>query len=135
MAIADLFSRIFRNGTTTLNDFEMRVVQAVANALPPEMRHPFERRCSAINLVQRLDGGREINCYSMRRGAAFLDESWRMLPDSGEVELAKFRVFGPAQTKNEGSIWVVGGVFFSIEFKDPTEHASASAIERVDVKI
>ena len=120
-----------------LNDYELILMDAIKAKLASPQQIALDQRLEAISSVRRLDGGREVDCYQSRRGEIVLDASHRLTGTTGEEELARFRIEGPDGTSNEGTVWLVNGVFFSMEFKRPTEHADAALIRdvRVELKI
>lgn len=124
---------IFRQGTSGFRAYERAVLDAVAHELPVDAEHRLQERIRAVNLVQRIDGGREVNCYVMQHGQPVLNDSTRIDDSQGERSLATFRVDGPLGTTNKGEVWLVDGNFFSIEFDDATEHANAEAISSIQV--
>jgi len=75
-----------------------------------------------VNLVQRLDGAREVNCYEMQAGKPHFDESTRLIESTGEYALAKFAFESSRDERFSGQIWLVNGFFFSLEFDKATEH-------------
>ncbi len=133
MSLLDSFLRAFRGGTAGFSEFEMVVLGAILEELPPQQRTRLKRRIESVNLVQRLDGGREVNCYSMRSGKPVLDPATRVQPVEGEVPFARFVVEGDEVTRNSGKAWLVDGQFFSLEFDQPTEHASPQGVTSVRV--
>ena len=126
---------IFRQGTSGFRAYEIVVLDAVTNELPTDMRHRLQERIRTVNLVQRIDGGREVNCYVMQHGKPVLDDATRIDESQGERSLAKFRVEGPPGTANKGEVWLVDGNLFSIEFDDATEHANAEAIASIQIDL
>ncbi len=131
----DVLRRLVRAGTNGFNDFEFLVLREVVAALPSDLHRRMRERIEAINLVQRLDGGREINCFAIRKGKPVLPNETRIDATDGEKSLAKFVVVGSMGTANSGQIWLVDGNLFSLEFDQPTEHANASAVACVNVKL
>ena len=75
---------------THLNPFETRVVDSVADSLPHAMREKLQARLEAINLVQRIDGGREVNTFQMSKGKATLDANHRLIHEHGGKETCDF---------------------------------------------
>jgi hypothetical protein len=135
MGLISAIAGVFRRGTPGFTEFERRVLDAVAAELSSENRDRFFARVHAVNLVQRLDGGREINCFTMREGRAVLDDATRINDSTGEREFARVRVDGPPGTANSGKVWLVEGNLFSIEFDEPTEHTDLTAVRDVRVEL
>jgi hypothetical protein len=135
MGILSFVRRVMRHGTSGFNAFERAVLDAVAQKLPSDAEHRLQERVRAVNLVQRIDGGREVNCYEMQNGRPVLNDATRVDASQGERLFAKFRIDGPPTTANKGEAWLVDGNLFSIEFKDATEHANAQSIVSIHVDI
>jgi len=134
--MTSLLSRItsvFKSGTTSFNPYEQRLVEAIRAALPARVRERFAERIASVNLVQRIDGGREVNCFSIIRRKAVLQDATRICDLPGEAILARVTIVGPPGTANIADVWLVGGNLFSIEFSEPTEHADSSQVERIQV--
>jgi hypothetical protein len=135
MGLLSKFVNFIRFGTASFTDYERRVLRAVEERLSTETGERFRKRINAVNLVQRIDGGREVNCFVIFKGRAILAEETRINSSSGEQILARFTVRGPLGTSNTGNVWLVDGNLFSIEFNDPTEHADPGSIEKIDVEM
>jgi hypothetical protein len=133
MGIGAVVARLFRRGTPGFSDFEAKVLLALSEVLSPTEVERLRERVRRINLVQRLDGGREVNAFAMRGGRPVLDEDTRLDSSIGEKVLARITIEGPAGTANMAKVWLVEGNLFSIEFDEPTEHADTSAISSIRV--
>ncbi len=77
----------------------------------------------SVNLVQRLDGGREVNAYALENGKPVFYNSTRLTAEDKEQRLAAFSFVGSNQIIYTGAAWLVNGQLFSLEFDNPTEHA------------
>jgi len=135
MGLFRVLHRLFTGGTSGFNDFERFILSDIDRAMPSALQLRFRRRTEAVNLVQRLDGGREVNCFVMRHGRPVLEPETRIDAAIGEKSLAKFVVEGPPGTANTGQAWLVDGNLFSIEFDQPTEHADPTAVACVRVDL
>jgi hypothetical protein len=133
MGIGAVVTRLFRRGTPGFTDFESKALSALSEVLSPSEMDRLRERVKRINLVQRLDGGREVNAFAMRGGKPVLDEDTRIDSSIGERALARIAIEGPAGTANTAQVWLVDGNLFSIEFDEPTEHADASAVLSIRV--
>lgn len=122
--------------TRGLTSFEHIILDAFVRALPKELAAKLALRVSQINRVHRLDGGREVNCYVMRKGKPHLPDETRISGESGESTLGCFHVDSPdALTKNSGYVLLVDGNLFSLMFREPTEHADVANVDRIRVDI
>jgi hypothetical protein len=135
MRLHSFFGNFFKAGSSSLSEFERAVSASVLRALSPIEEQKLSKRIGDINLVQRLDGGREVNCYAMHGGNAIFPDETRLDTTSGERLLAKLEIKGPPGTENSCSVWLIDGNFFAIEFKLPTEHANALAIANIQSNI
>jgi hypothetical protein len=133
MGIGAVLSRLFRRGTSGFTEFESKVLSALSDVLTPTEMERLHERVKRINLVQRLDGGREVNAFAMQGGKPVLDEDTRLDSSTGEKALAQITIEGIAGTANKARVWLVDGNLFSIEFDDPTEHADTSGISSIRV--
>ncbi len=124
-----------RGGTTGFLPLEEQVLDGVAEQLDSDRARKFRESVARINLVQRLDGGREVNAYEMRSGKPVLDEAPRLTDADGEKALAEFKLTTGVGAENTGKVWLVDGRFFSLEFRDPTEHMLNDRLENLQVKL
>lgn len=111
-----------RGGTTGFLPLEADILRAIEHALDEVMATKLRARIQSINLVQRLDGGRQVNAYAMAGGRPSLDDQMRLTAADGEAKLADFFFTSTHGRKFEGSVWLVDGRLFSLEFDNPTEH-------------
>lgn len=135
MGILSRMRAFLRGGTTTFSRFELAILDAIGNELPPASKDRLKARVRSVNLVCRLDGGREVNCYLMHAGRAVIDQDNRIIDSTGERVLARFKIEGEGGTANSGKAWLVDGRFFSLEFQEPTEHADVADIYKVQVDL
>jgi hypothetical protein len=126
---------ILKGGTASFNEFELMVLNALSKELPAESRERLQTCLRAINFVARLDGGREVNTYVLRKWRPVLPDATRIDNSKGEKVWAKFQIEGPPGTSNSGKVWLVDGSFFSIEFVNPTEHAEVSLVKAIRIKL
>ena len=112
-----------RGGTPGFAVLEASLLSEVERHLDADRADKLRRRVAGTNLVQRLDGGRQVNAYAIRNGKPTRDESMRLVVEDDERMLATFSFIGANRIDYEGAIWLVKGQFFSIEFNNPTEHA------------
>jgi len=127
--------RCFQAGTPSFNDYEIAILKTIAKQLPEELRERFRSRIDGVNLVQRLDGGREVNSYVMEGRRPIMEDSTKLDSSAGEKLLATFYVTGDVGTANSGKAWLVDGNFFALEFDEPTEHATKEKISEIMVNV
>lgn len=135
MGVLSWIGRLMRPGSRSFSDYERKVLEAVALRLPPDAAERLTRRIEEVNLVQRLDGGREVNCYSIKGGRVVVNPDSRIESSTGERMLARFQVRGGQLASNEGEVWLVDGSLFSIEFRDSTEHAEPKDVVSIAVEL
>lgn len=68
---------LFAGRGNKLFSFESHMIDRVAKELRTEASVLLHRQVAAVNKVQRLSAGKEVNLYVMRRGKALFDEGLR----------------------------------------------------------
>jgi hypothetical protein len=126
---------LFLPDRTRPNEFEKAVLEKIAAEVPAQIRAKLDSQIREINRVQRLDGGREIDFYRIEHGRVVSNTSSRLYDYEGERILANIEVFGNEESSNSGSALVVDGYFFSLNFKNPTEHTTLNAVTSINVRI
>lgn len=111
-----------RKGDCGFSPLEAELLNEVGRHLDTDRADRLRRRVESINLVQRLDGGRQVNAYALKNGKPAFDEATRLIAEDDERKLATFSFLGAKQVGYEGTIWLVNGQLFSLEFNNPTEH-------------
>lgn len=122
MGVMNRIRAFLSGGSSEFQPLELSILTAVKTQLDSRLASKLERRLEQVNLIQRLDGGREVNTYYRRRGDVVLDPETALTSCSGEGKLAEFRFRSRDGIPFSGSVWMIDGVFFSIEFDNPTEH-------------
>ena len=111
---------LFRGGAPGFAILEIGILAEIERQLDAETAAKLRRRIASINLVQRLDGGREVNAFCIRRGRPHRDESMRLSNENGDKKLAVFSFSGAYNTRFKGSAWIANGQFFSLQFNNVT---------------
>jgi hypothetical protein len=122
MKFLQSITSLLRRGSTRFSVLEVALLEEVERHLALHLADRLRRRIERINLVQRLDGGREVNAYSLKNGRPTFDEATRLIAEDDERKLATFSFVGANQIRYEGAAWLVNGQLFSLEFNNPTEH-------------
>jgi hypothetical protein len=91
---------------------EESILSEVGRVLPDNCREKFVRQRQAINKVQRILDWTEINFYSMRQGAAYLDPCIAFI-NRGELKLAEIK-FSIQERNFYATLWTVNGHVFSL---------------------
>ncbi|NVD97789.1 hypothetical protein HUX62_07240 [Massilia sp. BJB1822] len=107
---ATLFGR-----TAVFYPYEQTLLQAVGEALSGEAGRRFAAQAAAVNKIQRLNEGREVNLYQMRGGKPDFDASLAF-PTGEETKLASAVLAAPQGGRMRAEVWLVRGSLFSLEF-------------------
>src|SRR5690554_6080891 len=92
MGVFDSLRAFFRGGTPGFMPLEKQVLDGVIDKLDSSRAAKLRDRVARIDLVQRLDGGREINVYEIKGGKPIVDDSLRLSDTDGEKVLAEFKL-------------------------------------------
>ena len=97
---------------------EVAILDAWNEALDPRQRIPFGQWRSAINYVQRVEGGLEIDFYCFRSGRPYRSPDWQIpgYPEDGVVHKIEVSHMSGAVIVD---LTAVKGGAFSIESKQP----------------
>lgn len=109
-----LLARLFGHGFTPL---EALVLAAVRAHLPHDQVRAWDAQVAAINKVQRLPQGSEVNFYVMKGGRASVGALPPLSEAPGETlfaQLSAAPLRGAALQKVD--VWLVDGQLFSLEF-------------------
>jgi len=123
MKFLQSITSLLRKGAPGFSVLEAALLDEVERHLDVDRADRLRRRIESINLVQRLDGGREVNAYALKNGKPAFEEATRLIAEDDERKLATFSFIGANQISYEGTAWLVNGQLFSLEFNNPTEHA------------
>lgn len=100
-----------------LSDLEKSVLDAVRSRLDPQLVPTWDRQVQAINKVQRLPEGCEVNFYRMAKGRPTFDDAMAFQNKTTELHLADVKVsWGKASSELVAHVWCVRGFLFSIEY-------------------
>jgi hypothetical protein len=100
-----------------LNPIEMRVIEAVAAALPQESAALLRIQVSLINKVQRIDQDREVDFYHIENGKPTFPDTALFPNRTEEFELAKVHLNDVATGhQSKATVSLVKGRLFCIEF-------------------
>lgn len=135
MKVFDTLRALWRKGTLGFNKLELKILHAVMVQLDSLGAEKLQRRIAQVNLVQRHDGGREVNCYQIENGKPVFDASTRLVDSDGEQVFAKFSFTASGNMSFAGQMWLVNGIFFSLEFDNATEHAIDGELKSLNVTL
>lgn len=141
-----LLAKIF-SSHGKLSDLESRVLDAVKNCLSASAATLWEQQVAAINKVQRLPGGVEVNFYRMVRGKPVFDDALAFPNKTEELLVAKVVIMVEgAPPVLSAQVWSVRGFIFSIEYgndaayfeeaiaMDPVPDISARCVLMADLR-
>jgi len=107
---------LFKKGDKSLNNLESNILNSVVFKLSKDLANTLNDRLRSINLVQRINDGQEVNCYEIYQGSPILRTEQRLTDIKGEIVLATFTLIRNDVTFLSGKVWLVDGVFFSLEY-------------------
>lgn len=122
-----LVAKLFGAGSR-LSDLEKLVLDAVRSRLTPDLAQVWDRQVQAINKVQRLPEGVEVNFYRMLKGRATFDEGLAFHNKTTELLLATVRVScREVSSELVARVWCVKGFLFSIEYSGGVDYFEEAA--------
>jgi hypothetical protein len=133
MSMLSAIIGLFRRGTSSFNDVEMRILHGVIEKLSKSEATSMRLRLGHVNLVQRLEGGRSVNCYEKSGGGVVFRDEDKLPYGPEEFNLATFTFKTRDGHPIAGTIWLVNCMLFSIEFDTPTEHLEHDDV--LDLKV
>ena len=99
-----------------LSALEKMILDCVGNHLDARLRESWNRQIQAINKVQRLPEGIEVNFYRMNSGRPSFDEDLEFPNKTTELLVAKVQIELSGMGKLNAKVWCVKGFVFSIEY-------------------
>lgn len=115
--------------------FETSAIDAVIARIDHESGAQLRRQVEAINKVQRLVGGKEVNLYQMRRGKPAFDDRLRFAGvKDDEVLLARVGMVRPGEgrARLKVDLWLVRGRLFSLLFNQrPRDFFNGAPLHKV----
>jgi hypothetical protein len=130
MLMMRLFGWLF-GSASRLNPLELHIINAAKGGLTEEAALLLQQQVDAVNMVQRLSKGKEVNLYSMRRGKAVFDDVLRFPATADEAHLATVRLRHPEKRATlRSELWLAKGRLFSVLFSIPPKEF----LERFDAR-
>lgn len=99
-----------------LSELEKLVLGCVRERLPESIAILWDRQIAAINKVQRLPEGVEVDFYRMKGGRPSFDDELSFPNKKAELLVAKVRVELSGMARLTAKVWCVNGFLFSIEY-------------------
>ena len=127
---------LFRSGSK-LSDLEKIVLSCVRDHLDGATTARWDEQVKAINKVQRLPDGVEVNFYRMKKGHASFEGQLAFANQTEELLIAKVQIGLPNVTERlRANVWCVNGFLFSIEYEGSVKYfEEAAAMDRVPVQV
>jgi len=126
-AMKSFFARLLGAGSR-LSDIEKMVLDCVRDHLDARIAKLWDSQVQAINKVQRLPEGVEVNFYRMKSGRPSFDEELAFPNKTTELLVAKVRLELPnMQAKLTAKVWCVKGFVFSIEYDGSVSYFEEAA--------
>ena len=110
-----------------LSALEKMVLDCVKGRLDVRMGELWDKQVQAINKVQRLPEGIEVNFYRMKSGRPSFDEVLAFPNKTTELLVAKVQVELSGMGKLTAKVWCVKGFVFSIEYEGSVSYFEEAA--------
>jgi hypothetical protein len=116
ISISTFFGNLF-GGTSKLSALEKMILDTVRSQLTEGIVLLWDRQIQAINKIQRLPDGLEVNFYRMKNGCPTFDAELAFPNNTEELQVAVVYVTDlRTSSKIAASIWCINGFLFSIEY-------------------
>jgi hypothetical protein len=125
-AVTSLMARLF-GATSRLSALEKMVLNCVRAKLNASEAELWDRQVNAINKVQRLPGGVEVNFYRMKKGRPSFDPDIALPNKSTELLVANVRIELEGQGQLNAKVWCVKGFVFMIEYEGSVRYFEEAA--------
>lgn len=122
-----LFAKLFGNGAR-LSALEKLILDSVRSQLDSNLAVLWNKQVAAINKIQRLPEGVEVNFYRMKQRRPSFDDELIFPNKTEELLIAKVRVGLPnVEEKLTASVWCVNGFLFSINYDGSVSYFEEAA--------
>ena len=126
-SLKSLLGALF-GASSRLSDLERQILDCVRARLDERVLPLWDKQVQAINKVQRLPEGVEVNFYRMKRGRPVLDPELAFPNKTEELQLAKVEVkLANAPQKLVALVWSVNGFLFMIEYAGSVSYFEEAA--------
>lgn len=100
--------------------FEIMILQTVIGRIGGDTGLLLKQQIEAINNIQRLREGREVNMYQIKNGKDAFDAGLRFSDAPEEERLASVVLqIPPENYELKAEVWMAHGRIFSLEFDKP----------------
>ena len=126
-SLKSLLSSLF-GSSNRLSDLETRILDCVRARLDERIAVLWDKQVQAINKVQRLPDGVEVNLYRMKGGRPTFDADLAFPNKTEELPLAKAEIkLANAAQKLVARVWCVNGFLFMIEYEVSVKYFEEAA--------
>ena len=106
-----------------LSELEKIILNSVRKQLAEDVRFKWDSQVNAINKIQRLPGGVEVDFYHIKNGRPSFNEDLRFPNNVEELHLARVQIELPDfESKLVANVWCVRGFVFSIEYEESASY-------------
>jgi hypothetical protein len=111
-----------------LSALEKLVLDCVRAHLDASVAALWDRQVQAINKIQRLPEGIEVNFYRMKNGRASFDDELAFPNTTAELLVAGVQIGLPGgRHRLTASVWCIKGFLFSIEYDGSVSYFEEAA--------
>lgn len=101
-----------------LSDLEKLILTSVGLKINKQLRPLWDGQIQAINKIQRLPEGVEVNFYRMKGGRPIFDAKLAFPNKTEELQIARVEIkLANAPQKLVAQVWCIKGFLFSIEYQ------------------
>jgi hypothetical protein len=122
----NLLAKLLGRGSH-LSELDGLVLGCVRERLDSSIAELWDRQVQAINKVQRLPEGVEVNFYRMKGGRPSFDETLSFPNKTTELLIAEVRAELPDMGELTAKVWCVKGFLFSIEYEGSVSYFEEAA--------
>jgi hypothetical protein len=114
--IKSFFSKLFGFGSN-FSHLDRLVLGSIRRELDPSIGALWDRQVDAINKIQRLPGGVEVNFYRLKNGRPSFESEIAFPNRTLEILIATLNIRHPnISDQVHAKVWSVRGFLFSIEY-------------------
>ena len=111
-----------------LSDLEKRILDRVRGGLDDRAAALWDKQVLAINKIQRLPEGVEVNFYRMSGGRPTFDPELAFANKTEELLVARLEIkLANVRQKLVANVWFVQGFLFSIEYEGSVSYFEEAA--------
>ena len=118
----------FTSACARFTKLEVRILDSVRSKLDAGTAELWDKQIQAINKIQRLPEGVEVNFYRMQKRRPSFDLSLAFQNRTEELLVAEVQVGLPNRARElTASLWCVRGFLFSIEYVGSSSYFEEAA--------